>query len=213
MQSLRLKEKLLVSYAGLLTVALVLVIGMGAAAPNKTQSFDEITVRRINVVEADGTLRMVISDHANFPGVIVKGKEGKRDRPYAGMIFYNDEGSENGGLIFGGRKNPDGKIVDSGGSLTFDKYGANQIVQIAGVSDSTDRFAGVRVWDSSQNGRGNPRVWVGHADDGAASVALMDEQGRKRIVMQVDADGSARLNFLGADGKIARQLLPEREKE
>ena len=57
------------------------------------------------------------------------------------MIFYNDEGSENGGLIFGGRKNEKGEVVDSGGNLSFDKYGANQIVQRAGVDDKTDRFA------------------------------------------------------------------------
>ncbi len=38
-------------------------------------AFDSITVHRINVVEPDGTLRMVISNHASFPGVIRHGKE------------------------------------------------------------------------------------------------------------------------------------------
>jgi hypothetical protein len=38
-----------------------------------------------------------------LPPVIVKGKEHPEfgePRPQAGMLFYNDEGSENGGLIF-----------------------------------------------------------------------------------------------------------------
>jgi len=44
--------------------------------------------------------------------VIIKGKERPEmgeARPKAGMLFYNDEGSENGGLIFGGMKNERGK--------------------------------------------------------------------------------------------------------
>jgi hypothetical protein len=35
-----------------------------AATSSKTLKFDEITVQRINVVEPDGTLQMVISDQA-----------------------------------------------------------------------------------------------------------------------------------------------------
>jgi hypothetical protein len=65
----------------------------------QVRSSDEIQVHRINVVEPNGSLRMVISNRARLPGMIVKGKEQpKSDRPQAGMIFYNDGGSENGGL-------------------------------------------------------------------------------------------------------------------
>jgi hypothetical protein len=55
--------------------------------------------------------------------LLVHGKEKPaEDRPYAGLIFLNDEGSENGGLIFAGHKNAKGEIADSGGSLTFDRW-------------------------------------------------------------------------------------------
>jgi hypothetical protein len=106
------------------------------------------------------------------------------------MLFYNDEGSENGGLIFGGRRNKKGEAVDSGGSLSFDKYGANQIVQLAGVDDKNDRFAGLAVGDQ------NRRIWVGRTDDGTAAVSLMDASGRKRIVMQVTEQGVQASRFL-----------------
>src|ERR1051326_1760002 len=119
-------QRLLLVYAVILTGA-VIVLVLSAASSPKANQFDEITVHRINVVEPDGTLRMVISNRARLPGVIVRGKEQPpSDRPQAGMIFYNDEGSENGGLIFGGHKNAQGEVVDSGGSLSFDKYDANQ---------------------------------------------------------------------------------------
>lgn len=106
-------QRLLLIYAVVLTCVVTVMLLAGAAAP-KTSDFDEITVHRINVVEPDGTLRMVISNHARLPGIIVRGKEQPFDRPQAGMIFYNDEGSENGGLIFGGHRNPKGEVVDSG---------------------------------------------------------------------------------------------------
>src|SRR5262249_45019460 len=107
-------QRVLLAYSSIVSTVFAFVLLTGTKA--RVQNFDEIQTRRINIVEPDGTLRMVISDKARLPGVIVRGKEQpKIDRPQAGMIFYNDEGSENGGLIFGGRKNEKGEVVDSGG--------------------------------------------------------------------------------------------------
>jgi hypothetical protein len=201
-------QRFLLVYAAVLTGAVTVMLLCGAATP-KADRFDEITVHRINVVEPDGTLRMVISNRAQLPGVIVHGKEQpKEDRPQAGMIFYNDEGSENGGLIFGGRRNEKGQVVDSGGSLSFDKYDASQVIQLAGVDDSEDRFAGLSVTDSLPAGASHQRIWVGRGKDGAAVVALMDDKGRKRISIEVAADGTPRLSFLDASGKVIHDLVP-----
>jgi hypothetical protein len=182
------------------------VVTRGAPA---NQDFDEITVRRIRVVEPDGTLRMVISNHDGLPRDLRGNRQGPNRRPGAGILFYNDEGTENGGLIFGGRRDADGKIVDSGVSLSFDKYGVNgQMLQLAGISDKDNRFAGLRIKDTAIGGPNNNRVWVGNTDDGAATVALMDTQGRRRIVMEVKADGSSSLTFFDANGKVLHQLVP-----
>lgn len=193
--------QLLSIYSAALSTTLAVVM-LTSAASHSSKSFDEIRVHRIDVVEPDGTLRMIISNRSRLPGVIVKGKEAPpSDRPQAGMIFYNDEGSENGGLIFGGRRNEKGEVVDSGGSLSFDKYGANQIVQLAGVDDKTDRFAGLAVSDERR------RIWVGRTEDGTASVSLMDGHGKKRIVMQVTDQGVPSLSILDENGRVIRELL------
>ena len=119
------------------------------------------------------------------------------------MLFYNNEGTENGGLIFGGHSNEKGEIVDSGVSLSFDKYGQpGQIVQLAGVYDKDNKFAGLAV-----NGEAR-RSWVGRREDDASVVALMGAKGKKRIVMQVSADGTASLDFLDAEGRVVRHLVP-----
>lgn len=198
-------QNVAIAYSVVLSTIFSVVLLTGATL-HRSQSFDEIQVHRINVVEPDGTLRMVISDHDRMPGVIVKGKESpKVDRPQAGMLFFNDEGSENGGLIFGGYRNDKGEVVDSGGSLTFDKYGASQIVQLAGVDDKGDKFAGLAVNDQD-TGRRSRRIWVGTGADGAAVLSLMDAKGKKRLVMQVTEDGKTSVDFLDADGHVIRDL-------
>lgn len=199
--------RILFAYSVFLTSLIIVRLWSEQPKPGSA-TFDQITVHRINVVEPDGTLRLVVSNHAALPGIIVHGKEQPFPRPQAGMLFYNDEGSENGGLVFGGHRSAAGQIVDSGGSLSFDKYDAKQIVQLAGVEDSEDRFSGLAVSDSPKAGESHQRVWVGRDESGAASVVLKDEAGRKRLVLEVLADGTARLSFFDQSGKIVNQIAP-----
>jgi hypothetical protein len=203
-------NRLLAVYSGVVTALLCFVL-FAAAAPGARHRFDEIDVQRINVREPDGTLRMVISDHARFPGIIVRGKEQPFARPQAGALFYNDEGTENGGLIFGGHKNAKGEVVDAGGAISFDRYDANQEVQLIGVHDHEDRFAGLIVSDSPTNARTNRRLWVGRTDDGASRVELRDGAGKKRLVLEVSAAGNASITFLDADGKTLNQIEPAKQ--
>jgi hypothetical protein len=202
-----MSNRWLTVYSFLLTGALLGIVMMGAAKPN-SPSFDQITVHRINVVEPDGTVRMVIASNAALPGLIVHGKEQPFKRPQAGILFYNDDASEIGGLIFGGHKNASGEVVDSGGSLSFDKYEANQIVQLAGVDDKDDRFSGMIISDSPRASESHRRVWVGRDEAGTASVSLMDAKGRKRIVMQVLQDGSPSIAFLDQNGEVINSISP-----
>ncbi|MEO8735988.1 MAG: hypothetical protein ABI380_05575 [Edaphobacter sp.] len=201
-------QKILITYSAVLSTVFAVVLLMGSKS-HRSQTFDEIRVQRINVVEPDGTLRMVISDHNQMPGVIVKGKEfPKVDRPEAGMLFYNDEGTENGGLIFGGHRNEKGEVVNSGASLSFDPYGeSQQLVQLAGVQDGDNHIVGLAINDPKNHMR-NRRVWVGRGNDDAAIVSLADANGRKRIVMQVAADGTASLDFLDAEGHVVKHVVP-----
>ncbi|HEY0785959.1 MAG TPA: hypothetical protein VGD62_08815 [Acidobacteriaceae bacterium] len=197
-------QKGLIIYSSLISTALLGSMLMGAKS--QPRLFDEISVHRLNITEPDGTLRMVISDKERLPPVIIKGKERPEmgePRPQAGMIFYNDEGTENGGLIFSGKKNDKGQIVDSGASLSFDRYGAGQTVQLAGVDDSENHFAGLQINDV----RGQ-RVWAGRDSKGLASVSLAGTDGKERIRLQVTAEGKGSIVFLDATGKVIQELAP-----
>ena len=61
------RERFLEIYAGVVTAVFAITVFGGFAGARKT-TFDEIDVHRINIVEPDGTLRLVISDQARFPG-------------------------------------------------------------------------------------------------------------------------------------------------
>jgi hypothetical protein len=196
-------------YAAVLSTVVAATALTGAASTKAKGAFDELTVRRINVVEPNGVLRIVISDHAKLPGIIVRGKEQAFARPQAGMLFYNDDGSETGGLIFGGRRNAKGEVVDAGGSLSFDRYEANQIVQLIGVDDKEDRFAGLVVSDSPTGTEVHRRAWIGRNDDGTASVELRDARGRRRLVLEVSGEGAAKVQFLDEKGTVVNELTPK----
>ena len=137
--------------AGATTMAAALaaiVTLTGAKDTLRQASFDEITVGRINIVEPDGTKRIILSNQAQFPGDFNQGKEGARPdrRSFAGILFINEEGTENGGLIQKGGIGADGKIA-SGLSLTFDRFRQDQALQIMSNDSAGHQMTGLRIND------------------------------------------------------------------
>jgi hypothetical protein len=132
------KQRFLVIYSGVLTAVFAGAVIAACATATKTARFAEIDVQRINVIEPDGTTRLVISNRAKFPGSFFRGKEIARpDRQTTGLLFVNDEGTEMGGLTFDGAKGKDGQI-SSNGHLSFDQYDQDQIFAIGARVDSGD---------------------------------------------------------------------------
>src|SRR4051812_8984201 len=91
---------------------------------------------------------MVISNNARHPGAIYKGHEVPHpSRPeFSGLLFFNDEGSECGGLSYGGRTGKDGK-VQSYGSFAFDKYMQDQMIDFGTQDDDGQMSAWMTFMD------------------------------------------------------------------
>src|SRR5262245_44864520 len=102
MESKLVREvRLLKIYAFVITLFCGVVFVSGFVL-EKNKKFEEIDVERINIVEKDGKLRMVISNEGRQHPGIVNGKPIKRDGPRPpGMIFFDHTGDEMGGLVFG----------------------------------------------------------------------------------------------------------------
>jgi len=137
----------------LVTMLLVLVVSASAfwQARGRT-TFDEVDVQRINVKEPDGKLRLTISNHARLPDVVVGGKSyplrGGTGVQSAGLIFFNDEGNEDGGLAWAGRQTPDGYHASA--ALTFDQFNQDETVSIEYQDANRQRRAGLAVIDRSE---------------------------------------------------------------
>jgi hypothetical protein len=236
-------NKWLLAYSVVMTTGLALSgIGQAVSAPTRS-SFDEIDVKRINLREDDGTLRMVLSNTSHFPGIIVRGKERPHPgRRTAGMLFFNEEGTENGGLTFGGRKDKDGK-VEASGHLAFDQYEQDQVITFSQAEHNGRRSAALRVLDRPNRsieeeiaagerlakmpdgpektaeiqrlraeGAGGRSRLVVGKEDGMSVVALQDAAGRPRLLMKVMPEGAASIEFLDENGRSLRKLTPEDTK-
>jgi hypothetical protein len=229
-------------YAGVLTLVFGLTVLTGATQSRKAR-FEEIDVERINVIEPDGTVRLVLSSKALFPGILFKGKEYPHpNRQTAGILFYNDEGTENGGLTFGGQKDKYGN-VSAYGHLSFDQYNQDQVFTLDASEDSGNRKAGLAVWDRpdysieellllqarvnklpeeekkaefskffSERESAHPRLYLGKGHNGSVSLRLNDRQGRDRLVIEVAPDGTPAVRFLDQEGKEIGRI-PEKKDE
>jgi hypothetical protein len=140
-------RRFLAIYSGCLTVVFAVTVLTAFKTAGRSETFDELTVQRLNVVEPDGTPRMVLAAKARFPGLYYHGKDmARNDRSTAGIIFNNDEGTENGGLIFGGYKDAQG-VPHGYGHLSFDRYDQDQVINIEQNEDGDQRTSGIAIND------------------------------------------------------------------
>lgn len=125
------KELIFLRAFAFATVLGMVVLTSSAFKQYGNQKFSEIDVERINIVEKDGTVKMIITNMDRFPNGTAKvnGRTINEDRKKrSGVLFYNEDGIESGGLIYDGKKNPNGH--SSGLSLTYDQYDGDQVMQL-----------------------------------------------------------------------------------
>ena len=233
--------RLLKTYALLMTLVCgtFLVTGFVSlkVAQTKNQKFEEIDVERINVVEKDGKLKLVISNSARQHPGAVDGKLIPREQGRAaGMIFFNERGDEIGGLTFTGDT---GKGQYS--SLTFDKFRGDQTIAFqhlengegtyfAGLSfndeniSTPERLAKVeaikrlpdevarRAAQIEMRDKGEflvTRLAMGRGRSKSSFISLSDSKGKERLQISVAADGTPKIQFLDDKGRVVYSL-PEK---
>lgn len=211
--------------------ALCVILISAAQRPH----FEEIDVERINVVEKDGTLRMTLSNGARMPDPVIGGKSyplrsGSKAR--AGIIFFNEEGNENGGLTFSGTSKGQSE------GLTFDQTNQDEVVTLGydgtehrhqgafevldrpdtpisiladsmmvmrALPDGPEKTQRMKAFQDAMEKSGQRdvvRLRAGKTPDKTSAVTLSDPKGRPRLRLQVDSSGTASIDFLDADGHV-----------
>jgi len=161
----------------------------------------------------------VISNRARSIGPIFRGRPfGYPGGTRPGIIFFNDEGTENGGLTFTGKREANGSYRSTG-HLSFDQYEQDQVVYLQYIDDNGRRRMGLTVAD-----RADVSIydWVLQRDsinrmpEGPAKAAAMQRltaprNGRplfaQRAFVGRDPAKNAVLNLADAQGKTRLRLV------
>jgi hypothetical protein len=202
----------------LLFIALFLIFRIESNSKNLI--VEELTAKRINIVEPNGQPRLVLSNVAKSPANLNHGKPfGIPGGNRGGLIFYDDEATECGGLVFSGRKDSSGKYFASG-HFSFDQYNQNQVLYLQYLDDNGERKTGLYVddWHNSPSFPEFRRTYKeteklpNGTERDAKLKQLMepingDPAFAHRVFIGKDANKSALINLADGKGKTRIQLI------
>lgn len=170
---------------------------------------ERITARRIDIVDQNGVIRMTLSGQT--PAPIIDGIQYKRAFNVAGMVLYDDKGSERGGFgtadvdggmavlaldhpamdAIGWRVSPDGEV----------RFSINQAPPLIREPRLDNRLIpGVQT---------PTRIQMAVGADGTPAIALNDKQDRARLRLTITPEGYGAIEFLDAQGRVIHTLAPE----
>ncbi|PWV49128.1 hypothetical protein [Chitinophaga sp. S165] len=117
-------------YAIVSSVLILAFIGYGFRKAAQDDIIKNLRAEKIEIVEPDGTVKLALFNKDNLPPAIYNGKKMSRQGGgESGLMFYNTEGEECGGLIYSGQgENNKG---ENELSITYDKYKQDQVVQLS----------------------------------------------------------------------------------
>jgi hypothetical protein len=204
-------RRFLAIYSGAITVTFAITILCGFLPARRAQNFDEITVHRINIVEPDGKIRLVLTNKNSAPGVYIKNKEYPHGtRQSAGLLFFDDEGTEDGGLIYGVKTDPSGRVTGSYGHLSFDKYMQDQIFTIEAGSQDHKDYSTLNIQD-----RGDYPIMDAIEANQRISKLPREQQGAEWKKFMATHPGDHTRVLLGrtADGSAVLRLKDKEEHD
>ena len=200
-----------------------------------------INAEQINIVGKNGVPRLSLFNEDNIPNPLFRGDiihEGHRQKDnIAGMLFFNPDGTECGGLIYGNDVDENGNTT-AGVSLTLDQFEQDQVLQLLYTKEGDQHQYGMHIFDrpaktmkeqedevqealtieddTIRNQRieeiykGNvPRAFIGKQNN-EMTINLYDTNYRPRIKVYVDEQGEPHLKFFDADGNVTYSLPPEK---
>lgn len=197
-------------------------------------SSDVITTERINIVDRNGNIRMVLSNsEQQHPGTI-GGLSFDRERQ-AGIIFFNEVGDENGGLIF------QGDSTEAGMVLSYDQFADDQLMQLQYLEDvrNNERKYGLQLWrfpkqytfveremryqaiDTMESQAAinkalkqmeadsllsSDRLFLGQNWNDESGLFINDREGNIRIKVYVDSNDQPKIEFYDQYGTLQKSL-------
>ena len=199
-----------------------------------------INAEQINIVGKNGIPRLTLFNEDHIPNVLFRGQEilkGHRQQDnIAGMLFFNPDGTEVGGLIYGNDVDQQGNPT-AGMSLTFDQFEQDQVLQLLYSKNGDEQQYGIHLYDRPSKtvkqqdeelnlalqiknedeknkaikkiyeGSG-PRAFIGKRNNQVA-VELFDHSFQPRLKMYIAENGEPHIDFLDEEGNVTYSLPPK----
>lgn len=172
---------------------------------------ERLAVRRIDIVDEDGTIRMTLASPTEEP--IIDGIQYRRAFPVSGLTVFDREGSERGG--FGVADLADGSTA---AVLAQDHANADAI----GWRVMPDGSVGFHINQRAPLLReaaignriapgigGSTRISLEVSADGTPAISLADVNSQPRVRLTVTDDGYGAIEFLDAQGDVIEVIAPE----
>ena len=210
----------------------------GGEGRNSDLHVRTLSAEKVDIVEPDGTVKLCLFNKEHLPAAVINGvKMSRSGGGESGLMFYNEEGVECGGLIYSGKTA--GAFPVSGMGLTMDKYHQDQEIQIDHEQDTaggrpissnlivvTDRpdfsidKALARLDSAKKAGTvqqlvdggafGRQRLQLGRKFSKDVGLFLRDDQGRPRLEVLVDKDNQPHIRFYDEKGALTAELPARR---
>ncbi len=158
-----------------------------------------LSAERIDIKARSGNNRVVIANTDNIPQPIIKGKTYKRAYAPAGLIFYDKNGDERGGLAI--TDNEETNL----NALAFDYQNADAIGILAQDNKHDNYFrAGLLINDKDLSGKPGHNINRINllTENGNASLVMKDNNEIPRIILKVDSLGNPSIEMLDDKGKV-----------
>jgi len=167
---------------------------------DKSSTFME--AEKITIKDDTGNNRVVIANTKYIPDPIVGGKTFQRAYKPAGLIFYDKNGDERGGLAI--TDNEEANL----NALSFDYQNADAIGILAQDNKHDNYFrAGLFITDKDLSGKPGYNIDRINlmTENGNASLIMKDHNEVPRIVLKVDSLGNPTIQMFDENGKTKWQ--------
>ncbi|MCA0374597.1 MAG: hypothetical protein LCH84_02940 [Gemmatimonadetes bacterium] len=196
------------SLLALLNLAASVVLATMLLSASRAQDPRELTIERLNIVDSTGRLALVLANGARLPGAVFEGREYPQSfvgrGKSAGMIFFNQQGDEVGGLVYEGERRD--SSYRAFGHLSFDQWKQNQVVAVQYQDNGQSRSAGVRVWDRPTEHSLEEQFRLALQLRTMPPGAARDSVDRERLRVRTAVQGTPRM-FLGSEDRVAKLEL------
>ncbi|SKB82183.1 hypothetical protein SAMN05660841_02505 [Sphingobacterium nematocida] len=154
---------------------------------------------RINIKDKTGKNRIVISNMDNIPPPIINGKTFQRAVNPAGIIFYDKNGDERGGIAI-----TDNETTNLN-AIALDYQNADAIGVLAQDNKEDSYFkAGLIINDKDLSGKPGHNINRINliTENGNAALIMKDANEVPRIILKVDSLGNPSIEMFDKNGNL-----------